>query len=413
MTGFLAGASILLALALVVLLRPLLRREAAVASIARAEINARIYRNQLAELDTDRANGILDPSVYDQSRRELERRALEDIRDDAPSAPSAPQATRWPALVLVVIVPVAAVLTYVALGTPSAMVDRAGEHALSMEKIDRMVGDLAQRLEGNPGDLKGWIMLGRSYKTMGRLPEAIKAFERAGSAIDEDPQSLVDFAEALAVSDKKDFQGRGMKLIERALKLNPDHVPSLVFAGSAAFERSDFQNAVRYWQKVIAQLPPDSDEARAVTEAISRANAAMGQGQSAGTPAATAADKSRSVATDKGAVIRGVVSLAPALTAKARPEDALFVFARAAEGPRAPLAVMRAKVKDLPLKFALDDTLAMSPELRISLFKRIRVEARISRGGNAAPQSGDLQGASGIVAAGAADLRIAIDQIVP
>jgi len=280
-----------------------------------------------------------------------------------------------------------------------------------MEKIDRMVSDLAQRLERNPGDLKGWIMLGRSYKTMGRLPEAIKAFERAGSAIDEDPQSLVDFAEALAVADKKDFQGRGMKLIERALKLDPDHVPSLVFAGSAAFERSDFQNAVRYWQKVIAQLPPDSDEARAVTEAISRANAAIGQGKPAGTPAATAADKSRVAAT--GAAIRGVVSLAPALTAKAGPEDTLFVFARAAEGPRAPLAVMRAKVKDLPLKFALDDTLAMSPELRISLFKRIRVEARISRGGNAAAQSGDLQGASAIVAAGTRDLQIVIEQLVP
>jgi cytochrome c-type biogenesis protein CcmH len=408
MTGFLAGASILLALALVVLLRPLLRRDAAEASNARAQINARIYRNQLAELDIDRANGILDPSAYDQSRRELERRALEDI--GAGAAP-APRTTRWPALVLVAIVPLAAVLTYVALGTPAAIVERADEHALNVEKINRMVADLAQRLERNPGDLKGWIMLGRSYKTMGRLPEAIQAFERAGSAIDTDPQYLVDFAEALARTDKENFHGRGMKLVERALELNPDHLPALVFAGSAAFDRSDFKNALRYWQKASTQVPPDSDEARALTDAMARASAAMGPGKSAGTPVARAADKSGPAAAD--AAIRGVVSLAPALAGKAGPEDTLFVFARAAEGPRAPLAVMRAKVKDLPLKFALDDTQAMSPELRISLFKRIRVEARISRGGNAAPQSGDLQGASAVVAAGTRDLQVVIEQLVP
>ena len=412
MIGFLIGASVLLALALVVLLRPLLRRDAADTSVARAQINARIYGNQMAELETDRVNGILDPTVYDQSRRELERRALDEIRDDAPPV-SRPM--RWPAVVLVIIVPVAAILTYTGLGTPAAIVvNRVDEHALSLDKINSMVAGLAQRLEANPGDLKGWVILARSYKAMGKLPESVAAFERAGSAIDDNPQNLVDFAEALAQTSKESFQGRGMKLIERALKLAPDHVPALVFAGSAAFERSDYPNAARYWQKAITQLPPGSDEARAVTEALSRANTAMGQGNSAVAPMAKGVEKSPSAAAGKGgAAIRGVVSLAPALAAKAGPDDSVFVFARAAEGPRTPLAVMRAKVKDLPLSFALDDSQAMSPELRISLFQRVRIEARISRTGNAIPQSGDLQGASGIVAAGASGLRVSIDQPVP
>ena len=411
MTGFIVGASALLALALIVLLRPLLRHSVRDASVARAQINARIYRNQLVELETDRANGVLDSSVYDQSKRELERRALDDIQDETSPAHKTP---RWPAVVMVIIAPVAAILTYVALGNPAAMVTRAvDEHANSIEGINRMVADLAQRLENNPDDLKGWVMLGRSYKAMGRFPEAVKAFERAGSAV-EDPQILVDFAESMARSDKDGFRGRGgMKLIERALKLSPDHVPALVFAGSEAFERTDYPSALRYWQKAVAQLPPDSEEVRALTEAMSRASSEMGQGKTTGGALASGAEKSPSGVAAKSATISGTVSLAPALVGKAKPDDSVFLFARAAEGPRAPLAVIRATVKDLPLKFALDDTQAMSPELRISLFKRIRVEARISRSGNAAAQPGDLQGASDIVAAGAKDLRIAIDQQVP
>ena len=415
MTGFIAGSAVLLILVIVVLLRPLLRRTPAEASVARAQINAGIYRNQLDELEVDRDNGILDPAVYGQSRLELERRALEDINDDATAAP---KALRWPAISLVVIAPLAAILTYFALGSPSALQPRDDDHGMTTERINRMVDDLAQRLEKNPDDQKGWVMLGRSYKTMGRLPEAIKAFERAGDAIDADPQNLIDFAEALALADRENFQQRGTKLIERSLKLYPDHMPSLVFAGSAAYERADYRNASAYWQKALALLPAESDEAKAVREAISRADAAGGKGnasnKSAGSkPVAANTEKSRPATAASDTGISGQVSLAPALAAKASPDDTLFVFARAAEGPRAPLAVVRAKVRDLPMKFTLNDAQAMSPDLRISLFSKIRVEARISRSGNAAPQPGDLQGASGIVAATASDLKVVIDQLVP
>jgi cytochrome c-type biogenesis protein CcmH len=281
-----------------------------------------------------------------------------------------------------------------------------------VEKIQRMVSDLATRLEAHPEDLKGWVMLGRAYKVMNRLPESIRAFEHAGAALDEDPQNLIDFAEVLAREDKENFKKRGEPLIARALKINPDHIPSLVFAGSAAFERGDFRNASMYWNKVLARMPPGSEEAQAVAEAVSRADAALAQGKS-GAKSAVAGNGSKSPATGATAGISGVVSLAPALAAKASPGDTVFVFARAAEGPRAPLAVMRVKVSELPLTFALDDSLAMSPELRISKFAKIRVEARISKSGNALPQSGDLQGASDIVSAGTRDLRVVIDKPVP
>ncbi len=406
MSGFIAGAVILIALVLALLLRPLLRRNPGESSPARAQINASIYRNQLAELEIDLANGIIDPAACAQARRELERRALEDTQDEQPAA--SPPA-RWPAVALILLIPAAAALTYVALGTPVAMLDMKEQHTQTVERIHQMVADLAQRLEREPGDLRGWAMLGRAYKTMDRLPEAIQAFERAGTALDEDPQILVDFAEALALADKDNFQKQGVQLIERALKIDPNHLPALVFAGSAAFDRADYRIAIRYWQKVLAHLPPDSDEARAVAEGVSRANEAMAQGKSAGK---LASGKAAAKDTQKSG-LRGVVAIAPALAAKAGAEDTVFVFARAAEGPRAPLAVLKVKVKDLPLKFLLDDSLAMSSELRLSRFDKVRVEARISRSGNAAPQSGDMQGASGIVNANAVDLRIVIDQLLP
>ena len=241
MTGFLLAAAALLVVALVVLLRPLLRRAPTETPVARAQINAGIYRNQLAELDVDRDNGLLDPAVYGQSRRELERRALEDIGDGA--APAA-RSLRWPAVTLVIIAPLAAILTYVALGTPAAMLQQPDDHGMTMERINRMVEDLANRLEKNPEDTKGWVMLGRSYKTLGRMPEAIRAFERAGEAIENDPQNLVDFAEALALADRENFQQRGAKLLERSLRLFPEHMPTLVFAGSAAYERADYRSEI-------------------------------------------------------------------------------------------------------------------------------------------------------------------------
>ena len=114
-----------------------------------------------------------------------------------------------------------------------------------------------------------------------------------------------------------------------------------------------------------------------------------------------------------GASLDGTVSLSGALVGKAAPTDTVFVFARAAEGPRMPLAIMRFQVKDLPARFHLDDSLAMSPAMTLSKFPEVVVGARVSKSANATPQSGDLQGISPIVKVGAMGVAIVIDQVVP
>lgn len=111
--------------------------------------------------------------------------------------------------------------------------------------------------------------------------------------------------------------------------------------------------------------------------------------------------------------LRGTVSLAPQLIAKASPDDTVFVFARAAEGPPLPLAVARTRVRDLPFSFRLDDTMAMTPTMKLSAFSRVVVGARVSKSGSATPQPGDLQGASTPVANDAGEVSVVIDRVVP
>ena len=128
----------------------------------------------------------------------------------------------------------------------------------------------------------------------------------------------------------------------------------------------------------------------------------------------TAANASAATGAEAGDVqVTGVVTLDDELALNASIDDTLFVFARAATGPRMPLAIIRKTVKDLPLKFALNDSMAMRPDMKLSNFQEIVVGARISKSGNAMPQSGDMQGSFGPVGIGdASGVEIIIDKTV-
>jgi cytochrome c-type biogenesis protein CcmH len=129
--------------------------------------------------------------------------------------------------------------------------------------------------------------------------------------------------------------------------------------------------------------------------------------------ASAAAPAPAKAAVTGDASVSGTVKLAPALKGAASPTDTVFVFARAAQGPRMPLAILRKQVKDLPLTFKLDDSLSMNPAMKISNFKDVVVGARISKSGNAMPQSGDLQGQSDVVSVGSGKIEILINNVTP
>ena len=403
---FLAIAALLFLAMLALLAHPLLRRSATVSAASRQSLNTAIYSDQLSELERDRAAGSLSEADYEQSRSELQRRLLQDASETEAAPSISPSRRGWrSALALGLLLPVAAALLYAWLGNPAALQEQ--KHDVSAAQIEQMVAKLAARLEQNPDDIQGWAMLARSYKAMRRFEESEKAFAHVGSAMDNDPVLLTEYADLLAVKAGGKLEGRPLDLVKKALKIDPANTMALALAGTAAFDRSDFPVALQYWERLQKIFPPDSDDAKSIAAAIAETREKMGG------KAKLATKAEAKPAAKAGTTVSGRVTLAPALAAKMQPADTLFVFARAVDGSRIPLAVLRVRAQDLPLTFILDDSMAMNPELKISGASQVKIEARISRSGNAIPQSGDLAGESVVVKPGAKDVSVVIERLLP
>jgi cytochrome c-type biogenesis protein CcmH len=367
------------------------------------DANLALYRDQLKELDADLAAGTLAPQHHEEARREIERRVLEDAAADA-AAPSPASSGRATAIALALAVPVLAVAVYLAVGSPRALSPQATEasHGITRAQIEHMVGGLSARLEENPDDVEGWAMLGRSYSVLDRYPEAAAAYANAVKRSPPSAQLLADYANALAMAQGQRLEGEPERLIAQALKLEPDNVKALMLAGSAAFERRDFKGAILHWERILKVVPPDADIVELVKDGIEDARklAGLAMKPAAGKPVAAAGP---------GAIM-ATVRLAPAIAAKASPTDSVFIFARPAEGPRMPLAVVRKQVRELPATVKLDDSMAMTPAAKLSGHERVIVGARVSKSGNPAPQPGDLEGLSAPVKVGSGDIVVVIDR---
>ncbi|HSQ71855.1 MAG TPA: tetratricopeptide repeat protein, partial [Rubrivivax sp.] len=291
------------------------------------------------------------------------------------------------------------------------------------------VEKLAERLQGQPDDAEGWAMLARSYGMLGRIDEAVPAYQKAVALNGQDARLLADYADTLALKNDRNIEGEPLKLVERALKIEPTNLKALSLAGAAAFNRQDYAGAVRYWEQVAANAPADSPYLPQVQSSIAEARERGGLGPAAAaapaagkaaaaapvTPAAeTVAAAKPAVTPDAaaGATIRGTVRLAPALAAMASPTDTVFILARPAEGSRMPLAILRKQVRDLPTEFTLDDSMAMSPAAKLSLFPQVVVIARVTKSGQAVPSAGDLTGQTAPVGPTTSGLLIEINEVV-
>jgi cytochrome c-type biogenesis protein CcmH len=414
LTVFVVICAALVLVALLFALPPFLRRPGDPSGADRRESNLGIYREQLRDLDRDLAGGTLSPNQWQRDRDELSRRMLEDVplEGDALAASTHGGSRVAPALVIAVLLPIAAALIYTQVGTPRALDAEASRAAaphagqqFTSERVEQMVSQLAQRMEKEPDNLEGWVLLGRSYSAVGRFQDASAALQRAVRLKADDPNLLADYADALAMASGQNLEGEPTALIDKALAIDPDHQKALALAGTAAYERGDFAVAVQKWERLLKTVPPDSEGTRSIQASIDEARArAGGQAAPAGKPTTEASASGR---------VGGVVTLAPELSDKAAPDDTLFIYARAAQGPPMPLAIQKLQVKDLPAKFSLDDSMSMAPGMSISRFPEVVVVARISKSGQAAPRTGDLEGAVGPVKAGGTDLKVLIDKVRP
>lgn len=384
-----AAAMVVLALALV--LPPLLRSDTAAGDQNAA--NVAIFKERLAELEREAAAGGLSEQGLAEARAELERQLLGDLRSQPQKVSIKP--ARGAALVVALLVPALAAGLYFQLGgvalveQPTAQIpaDREGQIAFIRDNLEQ----LRARVEADPDNLEGWLMLARSYMVLEQHQAAADALARAEQHLGEQPDLLANRAEAAGYAAQGDLSGQPRELLRRALALEPAHPKALWLAGLAALQAEDRRQAELYWRRLLAVLPPDSGTAAQVQQMLAQLQ-----------PAPATAAK-----------LDVTVRLEPALAQGLPPDATVFVLARAAEGPRAPLAVVRRQVKDLPLSLTLDDSMAMVPEMNISRFGEVVVEARVSRSGAAAAASGDLIGRSEPVRPGSQPLEILIDRTVP
>ncbi len=401
MTAFLIAAALLVVAVIALLLPPLLRTPRFSGSTDQSEANLAIFRDQLAELERERREGSLAEADFAQAKSELQRRLLEEVPTLAAPA-TADGGRHQTALALLVLIPLAAAAGYALLGEPRALDPLQRQARIAPAQIEAMLNSLVDKLQKNPDDHPGWVMLARSYKVLERFPEAAKAYERAAPLVDQDPALLADYADVLAQTQGGSLQGRPSELIERALRINPREPQALLLAGAAATGRQQFAAAADYWSRLLELVEPGSEEAGALTTAIGKAREF----------ASTQAGGSAKPGASAGAV-SGEVTLSSKLATTVQPGDVLFVFARAEEGPRMPLAAKRASVADLPLRFEFDDSMALAGGKKISDFATIRIEARVARAGQAQSSSGDLFGTLSGVKPGSRNLRVLIDQVQP
>ncbi|MEO5660016.1 MAG: c-type cytochrome biogenesis protein CcmI [Polaromonas sp.] len=417
MIAFWIVAVLLIAAALLFILTPLLRKEEVAHPHAlRDEVNLMVLRDQLHELDADMAAGTIDAVAYESSRRELERRVAEDVQPGTALATAVPRKNTV-GLLVGLSLPAIAVSLYFLLGNPGGLdpaqtaAPKEAAHEVTEEQIQSMVTALAQRLKDSPDDVQGWSMLARSYNALGRFSEASDAYARLVKLVPGNADMLADYADTLAMSLNKSLQGEPEKLITRALEADPKNIKALALSGSAAFERRDFPVAITQWKKILAIVPADSDLARSTNDSIGEAQKqATGKPALVPTPVAAAPSAAATAAgtTAAAAEVSGTVELDAALRSQVADTDTVFIFARAAQGPKFPLAVLRKQVKDLPVAFVLDDSMSMIPDAKLSSFPMVVVGARVSKSGSATPTPGDLEGLTEPVRPGAKNLKIRI-----
>ena len=421
---FAAGLS---GLALLFIVPPLLRKKndaepGAADTIDTDQVNLVVFRQQLEELEADLAAGNLEQAQYDSARRDLEKELLLDIDASAP-VPKAAKSGRWAVLALAPAVPLLAVALYFTVGDPDAIAKletaspaQARADTKKPPSMDVLVARLAKRMEQEPDNVQGWVMLGRSYLAMDRIEDALRTYEKATKLAPDDPDVLIGYAEVLAKAEGG-LQGRAAELIATAMELDPTNPNALWKMGLVEVERGNAKTAIELWTKLETLLEPGGKEAVAVRGYIAQARQQAGlpaaEPPAAAVPSAEPAVAEQSEATT-GKSIRVEVSLAAELQANSAPEDTLFIFARALSGPPMPLAATRLQAKDLPASITLDDSMAMMPQMRLSNFDQVVVGARISRSGNATPQSGDLQGEVKPVTPGQGEtVAVVIDGVRP
>jgi len=393
------------------LLPPLLRKSVVEENpTGQKELTIKIYKDQLAELENDLKNEVIGSSQYDKAKRDIERNLLEDVGElERKEKAAANKGGKLAAIIVGLSIPVLSISMYLSLGAGEAGLDPAAATPVvqneqhQQQNIEKMVVQLKEKLAQDPGDAEGWFMLARTSVFLRRFDDAIGAFEKLlPLGGDKDPDILTAYADTLSMSAGSTIPPKARQAIQQALMLDPFHMHALWLAATANYNDQNFEQSLKYYERMMQVMPPDFPDREIIVNNVNEVRGMLGK------PALASTTEQVS-----NISIQGTVNLSAALAQQASPNDTVFVFARAAKGPRMPLAIVQKKVRDLPFEFVLDDSLAMNPMMKLSSVPQVVVGARISKTGDAIAKAGDLQGIVGpIQVGGTAPVNIEINETV-
>ena len=392
-------AAVMILLALAFVIAPLFFHR----SGRRAELDLRnqnllAYRSRMAELDREFEAGAMDEDSYRQLREELAGSMLDDVSDadqgvlESPAQVGDGKSSLVVILASLVIVPAAAVFLYQQWGALDeveqfrSMQEMMAADGDRLAQMQELTAQLRERLVENPDNTEGWAMLGRTYMRLEQYRDAAWAFEQLAGSIDEDANGK---AVAWGLSAQAQFflsQGamtpQVTETIAKARELNPDEVNSLGLLGIHAFSQENYEEAIRYWERIVT-VAPDHPQIGSIRQGIDQAYQRLGR---------EAPDDEKAAAAGPGVTVR--VEIAESFRDEVPDDTTLFVLARSAKGQGGPpLAVARLTAGQLPAEVRLDDRFNMSPDTKLSEAGEVRVQARLSRSGTARPQAGDWEGA--------------------
>ncbi|MCU8045678.1 MULTISPECIES: c-type cytochrome biogenesis protein CcmI [unclassified Shewanella] len=367
----------------------------------RKQTNLELFNERLGVLEKELSEELLDQAEFDALKKELEISLLQDIKqanDDSLVNQIKPKTILWPSIMSVCLIVISGYL-YQHLGAfenidsaqqpanPHAGMDTA---QIMMQRVQMMEA----QVKAEPENSQLWFSLGHAYVSANQYDKAIAAFDKVIELVGKHAELLGPKATAMYYKAGQQMTPQVQALIDESLAMDAQDPSTLLLVGMDAFFTADYKKAITSWQTILDSGHADVDRA-ALMNAIETANLRM-QSETAGMPNDDAHKQVKASAKS----VNVTISISAELAAKASPEDTIFIFARATEGPKVPLAATKVSAKSFPITVTLDDSSGMGGDVKLSDAANVEVIAVLSKQGNIKPQTGDIQGKISKVAVG-------------
>lgn len=365
----------------------------------RKQANLELFNERLATLEKELNEELLDKAEFDALKKELEISLLQDIKqagDDSLVNQIKPKSILWPSVMSVGLIALSGYL-YQHLGAFENIGDIQPANPHAGMDTAQIMGQRVQMMEAQvqaePQNSQAWFSLGHAYISANQFDKAVAAFDKVIDLVGKHAELIGPKATALYYKAGQQMTPQIQALIDESLALDPQDPSTLLLVGMNAFFTANYQKAIDAWQTILSSDRTDVDR-QALMNAIDTANLRI-QAETTGMPndevhqRAKVAPNTPVVASNSVTV---AISISPELAAKANPEDTIFIFARATEGAKVPLAATKVSAKSLPITVTLDDSTGMGGEVKLSQAASVEIIAVLSKNGNIRPQAGDIQG---------------------